>query len=1211
MSASLGTLTLDLIVKLGGFSAPLDQAARDADTKMARIEKSTNAASDALEGLAGKAKALGVAVGFGLSASEILKSVEAYTGLQNRLKLVTNSQFELANATKDVFNIAQATRSDLEATSTIYSNFAKQADRLGISQSQVALVTKTVSQAVALSGGSAESAAAAITQFGQSLASGVFRGDEFNSVAEQAPGLMKALSEGLGISSGALRKMAADGRLTADVLLNGLSKAAQQVQIDFEKTAPTISQAFGQINNAKIDFLGNQFSDSAKVFSGLLSGIAKHFNQIASAGEALAAGSIVYFFSKGALAVQANTVALIENRAVTLAALEADVVATAIKVTSTAAIAEHAAMQVADATATAARMSGLQRLTFVEATLLPLQNANTAALAANTAAAEANAVANSALSGASRGLLSVFMGPLGIAFAVAAVAAGFLLMGENADKAKPKLQDLGDTIDVLTTNVQALNEVQRDAVKLSIKETVAKDKSALSDITSQYISATNAASYYFGQNGDTKSRDEVNRLQLALKNNQITASQFNQELKKLNVPQDIIDKTTVIGNAWTNSANELQKYLDKADQFNKLDKSMAGVTDAMQDQIRKEKALQMQRDENGKGLKKLIQDNQEAAAKIKDPSFLGTAKRNIAQQQKTFEEGGESKVFNKPDLDAYYASESAKDRAKAQVEADKKAIESITKAQKESTQEIERQKKAYAELLTSQLDPLDEINQKYDKQIELIDKAVAGRLKATGSAENKTDNSEVRFKTKSFGTINFDPKVGGTFDDFIAKSGISDAQKQEALAGYQEYLAKKDTLFQKSTSAARNATFADGEKQKAIVNANRKADLDKKNESFTSQLNALKNWALSDRQLLDEKHTEDKQRINDSYLQDKDGAEKRTQMLLEIDKKYAVDSAHVAYIRQQDLLKIGKAIQDAQDQSDHNDKKIGMGAAQAGLFDQTYGIDKKYSSQIDSANDQLKDPNSNDDLKLQLNEKIDLLTKARDQEIDLANNSATYKKAIRDQELQGTSTLFGNLAVLSKSKNKELAAIGKASAIAQASIQTYLAATEAYASLASIPVVGPALGAVAAGAAIVAGLANVASIAGVGFETGGYTGGGGLKDVAGVVHGQEFVMNAENTAKYRSTLEAMNAGNFDPASLGQVKYADRGASKMESTMNRMNSTIIPDSQSSVASDLHNHIYNILDPKMLGDYMKTPEGERAFINTISRNATKISQVVRNA
>lgn len=111
--------------------------------------------------------------------------------------------------------------------------------------------------------------------------------------------------------------------------------------------------------------------------------------------------------------------------------------------------------------------------------------------------------------------------------------------------------------------------------------------------------------------------------------------------------------------------------------------------------------------------------------------------------------------------------------------------------------------------------------------------------------------------------------------------------------------------------------------------------------------------------------------------------------------------------------------------------------------------------------------------------------------------------------LNAANSFFGNLAALQKSGNKKMAANGKAAAITQAVIQTYQSATGAYAAMASIPYVGPALGAAAAAAAIAAGMANVAQIRSAidGIQTGGYTGNIGVNEVAGVAHGREYVMD--------------------------------------------------------------------------------------------------------
>lgn len=113
------------------------------------------------------------------------------------------------------------------------------------------------------------------------------------------------------------------------------------------------------------------------------------------------------------------------------------------------------------------------------------------------------------------------------------------------------------------------------------------------------------------------------------------------------------------------------------------------------------------------------------------------------------------------------------------------------------------------------------------------------------------------------------------------------------------------------------------------------------------------------------------------------------------------------------------------------------------------------------------------------------------------------------------SDFFGNLASLSGSSNKTLAAIGKAAAITQATIDGVLAVQRA---LAAFP---PPWNFAAAAAVGTAAAVNVAKIAG--FEGGGFTG-GREGQVAGLVHGEEFVANAAATRRNRPLLEAINAG---------------------------------------------------------------------------------------
>ncbi|MBX6189896.1 tape measure protein, partial [Pseudomonas aeruginosa] len=207
----------------------------------------------------------------------------------NRLRLVTSTQAQLAAVTDDVYRIAQLTSSALDSTATVYQRFAQNADRLNISQQQVASLTDTVAKSIAISGASAQSAEAALVQFGQALASGVLRGEEFNSVSEQAPALLKAIADGLNVNIGELRKMANEGQLTADVLVDALSNAAAGVNDQFATSIKTVSMAVQELENAFTRLVG-EFTNgrgAGEALAGAISGVANVMDGLSDNAELL------------------------------------------------------------------------------------------------------------------------------------------------------------------------------------------------------------------------------------------------------------------------------------------------------------------------------------------------------------------------------------------------------------------------------------------------------------------------------------------------------------------------------------------------------------------------------------------------------------------------------------------------------------------------------------------------------------------------------------------------------------------------------------------------------------------------------------------------------------------------------------------------------------------------------------------------------------
>lgn len=225
----------------------------------------------------------------GFCVNQLKGFADGYTEIQNKLRLVESASISSSKGLNNVFDIALKTNQSINATSGVYQRFAQNAETLKISQTQIASLTETVSKAVAVSGASAGAADAALTQFGQALGSGILRGDEFNSVMEQTPALAKAIATGLGVTTGELRNMAKEGKLTMDVLVPALERAKESVDDQFNTRILTISAAFENLNTSAIKWIGelDKSTGASEAFAKAINEIANHLTVVAS----LAAGA--------------------------------------------------------------------------------------------------------------------------------------------------------------------------------------------------------------------------------------------------------------------------------------------------------------------------------------------------------------------------------------------------------------------------------------------------------------------------------------------------------------------------------------------------------------------------------------------------------------------------------------------------------------------------------------------------------------------------------------------------------------------------------------------------------------------------------------------------------------------------------------------------------------------------------------------------------
>lgn len=179
----------------------------------------------------------------------IANAADSYNLMNARLKLATESQEEFNTAQSELRRIAQATQAPLESLATLYQRISRPLREAGRSQKDILAVTEAVATSFRVSGASAQEAENGVIQFAQALGAGALRGDEFNSVAEQAPRLMQALADSLNVPIGSLKEMAAQGLLTADVVTSALVDQLDVLRAEAESLPETVGGAMTALSD--------------------------------------------------------------------------------------------------------------------------------------------------------------------------------------------------------------------------------------------------------------------------------------------------------------------------------------------------------------------------------------------------------------------------------------------------------------------------------------------------------------------------------------------------------------------------------------------------------------------------------------------------------------------------------------------------------------------------------------------------------------------------------------------------------------------------------------------------------------------------------------------------------------------------------------------------------------------------------------------------
>ncbi|OOF80243.1 tape measure protein [Rodentibacter caecimuris] len=530
MSDQLGKLGIQLTLDQVHFQQNLERAqnkARQFSSRTVQYLNNIERAAKNLNSLTQRNFWAGLAGG---RLVELKNYADSYTEIKNRLNLVEGAGINASRGMESVFDIALRTNQSISATSTVYQKFAQNASSLKISQEQVASLTETVSKAVAISGTSAASAEAAITQFGQALGSGVLRGDEFNSVMEQAPGLAQALARGLGVTTGELRKMANDGKLTMDVLIPALEKAKSTVDAQFSTRVLTISAAFENLNTSVVKWIGelDQATGASKLLAGAINFTGNHLTTFATAmtmlGGAYSVNKIKSFVAESnKQALASANAARAEVARTTALRQEAQ--------------AEMSLIQIKIAHArTEAELVSAKQLAEVQSKKLTNAINMEAAAQRNLTIAQKSANIGSRALGAALGFVG---GPWG-AVAIAATAA-IGAMYEYSQKTEQARQDslaFADSLDVTAESLKAMTGEVLGGMKAKLEQSIGVQREELAKLRDELAKleqqAKNSARLMseHGLSDNKTILEAYNKLlqEVAIKKGEVSAA--NQKLEK-------------------------------------------------------------------------------------------------------------------------------------------------------------------------------------------------------------------------------------------------------------------------------------------------------------------------------------------------------------------------------------------------------------------------------------------------------------------------------------------------------------------------------------------------------------------------------------------------------------------------------------------------------------------------------------------------------
>nr|WP_256098612.1 phage tail tape measure protein [Pseudomonas putida] len=706
MLVQIEATTAQLRRELANADQLVSKTSQAIDRNLASVDSAFDRAGAAAQGAGALMRGAFAAVaGAGLIGG-IIKQVDAYGQMSDRMKAAAGSAGEYQMVQEHLMQTAQETYRPLAEAQELYIRTADVMRSLGFNTKQTLDITDSFSFLLVTNAAAADKAGSALDAYSKALQTGKVEVDGWRSIQTAMPTIVDAIATATGKSADEVRKLGNEGKLSLEDINTGLLRTVEVNRKAAADMSTSVQDALNNIGNATGTFLGKLEEQTGAVagLSKFLVVLADNVDLVAVAMAGAGAAALTTYAAKAYTAVGA----LLAQRSATLHAANAAIVAADAQRV-------FAQAQLQEAQASVAAATGLQRLALVQNQLIPKQAALTASTEALTIAQ-----ANLARATTTGGLLAALGGPMGLALLAGTAAASLLLLRDNADHASVSLDELHKPVSQLREEFAKLNKDQREAslIKWQQEQISATDKvrDAYGDLAQSIRSATVTAPARDsgGQYGQQlrEFQSVIDRLNEARASGSDLAPILKEVGERLHVPSGTVQ-------GWITQAGVVSDADQRSGLIAETLRVLTGVTEQNTASTQANNAAKAGMSSAGQTYLETLQ--KQLAGLQDNGDAIKIANRHIA----------ENADLTDTDRKAILSAASAIEAQKKANQGAKQETKDATTAQTKLTQQLKEAATAY-EQLKKAYDPVGAASDEFQKQAKSLDLLLAQKKITTG-----------------------------------------------------------------------------------------------------------------------------------------------------------------------------------------------------------------------------------------------------------------------------------------------------------------------------------------------------------------------------------------------------------------------------------------------------------------------------------------------